>query len=222
MKNPTLWASSQVLLLGLGSLRAWVICICLGRTEFCLSLLLLLTQWRLKSANLPWPCPWGLWKGRGVFRASFGDLDSWGDDTQSGWVAGKGEASDLERGLDSFDSSKDPWVERFEDYWLGEKSEFWVLKILLVQSSCQALYRGAETVTLAGAVTEVTLQSLILLLYFQHTFQVPLNTSQAGQANGPWLLPRPCLLCSGHSPLLLFPVWATCQGPSVKTAQHGS
>lgn len=66
MKNPTLLASSQVLLLELGFPIVWVICVCLGRTEFCLSLRLLLTKWRLVSANLPLACPWGLWKGRSV------------------------------------------------------------------------------------------------------------------------------------------------------------
>lgn len=48
MKNPTLWASSQVLLFGLGFPIAYVMCACSGRVEFCLTLLLS-TKWRLQA-----------------------------------------------------------------------------------------------------------------------------------------------------------------------------
>lgn len=207
MKNPTLWASSQVLLLGLGFPIAWVICICLGRTEFCLSLRLLPTKWRLRSANLPRPCPWGLWKGRSLGGGTlFGDLDSWGDDTQLGWIAGEGEALWWRGDWIRLILAKIPG-------WRGvgtidlEKIRTLGLKGPSCSSRLARHCAGLLKQWLLLALLWVTLQSLTLLLLWL-TYLPGSSVHLSGQA-GQWPMtstnPSPPN-CSGHSPLLLFAV----------------
>lgn len=130
------------MLLGLVFPIVQVICICLGRTEFSVSLHLLPIKWRVIQPTFPSLALEGFGSGGVCVQGRCLEI----------WIPGEMIFSLTQRGLDSFDSGKDPWVERCGDYGLGEKkSEIWILKVLLVQSSCQPLYRDAETVNLAGS-----------------------------------------------------------------------